>query len=206
MKNYLALDTSSGIRVLLSVDGKNYDYTEDDGKSASAVLLPVVDKLLSKAGVQLKDLDAIAVVVGPGSFTGIRIAVNTARMFAYTTQIPLIKVDNLEVCASGIKGECNSVVYGWGKNFYTAKYVNSIPISQAVAQTYEFVNGLENIVCDKKSKKFLPTAIESGSAQDLRVCVERKLKNREFTKAEEVIPFYIASSQAENDLAKKEGK
>ena len=204
--NYLVLDTSSGIKILLTAKGKNYDFVDENGKAASTVLLPEIDRLLKEAEVEICNLDAIAVVVGPGSFTGIRIAVNTARMFSYVTKIPMIRVDNLELCAFSVEGECNSVVYGWGKNFYLASFADGVSVGDARCVSDEYINGLDNVVCDGKSKRFLPNATVCGSTVDLRGCVERKLESGDFTPIEEVVPFYIAVSQAENDLAGKEGR
>ncbi len=64
-------------------------------------LLPAVDDVLRKAGVAPKDLDAVAVSVGPGSFTGLRVGLATAKGLALGTGASLVGVSTLEVLAEG---------------------------------------------------------------------------------------------------------
>jgi len=71
----------------------------DLGKGHAEHLIGVVDEALAAAGLGLKDIDVIAVSVGPGSFTGIRVAVSTARGFALALGIPAIGVNVLEALA-----------------------------------------------------------------------------------------------------------
>ncbi|MFZ2734347.1 MAG: tRNA (adenosine(37)-N6)-threonylcarbamoyltransferase complex dimerization subunit type 1 TsaB, partial [Lactococcus raffinolactis] len=88
----LAFDTSSQA---LSVS-----LTEDDNllgkidlnikKNHSITLMPAIDFLMTNAGLQPEDLDRIAVAQGPGSYTGLRIAVTTAKTLASTLNIDLV--------------------------------------------------------------------------------------------------------------------
>jgi tRNA threonylcarbamoyl adenosine modification protein YeaZ len=71
----------------------------DIGKGHAEHLIGVVDAALEAARLTLNDLDAIAVSVGPGSFTGIRVAVSAARGFALALGIPAIGVNTLEALA-----------------------------------------------------------------------------------------------------------
>lgn len=202
--NYLALDTSAGIKVMLTVGKKNYDFIDDDGKMASQVLLPKIDYLLNRANITLDQLDAIAVVIGPGSFTGIRIAVNTARALSYVKKIPLIAIDSLLVGAYSVKDKvCASVVYGWGKNFYYASYKNRIAtIEPKVIEREEIEEIGGVIVCDAKSKRFIKNAVVCEQKNAIRKIIRQRLKREEYTPFEQVLPFYIAVSQAEKDLQK----
>jgi tRNA threonylcarbamoyladenosine biosynthesis protein TsaB len=65
------------------------------------LLLPAVDRLLKQAGIAAKDLDAVAVSVGPGSFTGLRVGLATAKGLALGTGALLVGVPTLEVLAEG---------------------------------------------------------------------------------------------------------
>ena len=71
----------------------------DLGKGHAEHLIGVVDDALAAAGLALGDIDAIAVSVGPGSFTGIRVAVSAARGLALALGIPAIGVNVLEAIA-----------------------------------------------------------------------------------------------------------
>lgn len=72
-----------------------------DGNSHSKNLLPYIDHVLKEAGLTPRDLDAVSVSVGPGSYTGLRIGVSTAKSFAYTLEIPVLTVSTLESIAQG---------------------------------------------------------------------------------------------------------
>lgn len=65
------------------------------------VLLPTVDRVLQKAGVAARDLDAVAVSVGPGSFTGLRVGLATAKGLALGAGAMVVGVPTLEALAEG---------------------------------------------------------------------------------------------------------
>ncbi|MEK7222273.1 MAG: tRNA (adenosine(37)-N6)-threonylcarbamoyltransferase complex dimerization subunit type 1 TsaB [Nitrospirota bacterium] len=65
------------------------------------VLLPTVDQVLKKAGVAARDLDVVAVSVGPGSFTGLRVGLATAKGLALGAGARLVGVPTLEALAEG---------------------------------------------------------------------------------------------------------
>lgn len=69
-------------------------------KTHAQLLLPMIEKLLTQAGVEIADLDGIVFGCGPGSFTGLRIACSIAKGLAYPRQIPLYPVSSLLAIAS----------------------------------------------------------------------------------------------------------
>lgn len=73
--------------------------TELAGRSYSAQLAPAVRDLLAAAGLRLADLAAIVVTDGPGSFTGVRVGLATAKGLAEGARLPLIAVSRLEALA-----------------------------------------------------------------------------------------------------------
>ncbi len=62
-------------------------------------LLPAIDAVLSDAGVTLDSIDGLAISIGPGSFTGLRIGVSTVKGLAYATGLPVVAVPTLEAMA-----------------------------------------------------------------------------------------------------------
>lgn len=71
-------------------------------QSHSSLLSPVIHTLLQYAGHKLKDLSAIALSKGPGSYTGLRIGTSTAKGLCYALDIPLISINTLEAMAAQV--------------------------------------------------------------------------------------------------------
>ena len=99
----LNFDTSTRIcSVALSEDTKILASREDDqGRNHAALLTVFIDEVLKEAGKSPADLDAISVSKGPGSYTGLRIGVSTAKGMAYALSIPVIALPTLKIMAAG---------------------------------------------------------------------------------------------------------
>jgi tRNA threonylcarbamoyladenosine biosynthesis protein TsaB len=96
----LALDTSSSAcSIALSIDGKVSARHTLAPMQQAKIILPLIDELLKSENIEMNQLDAIAFGCGPGSFTGIRIAVSVAQGLAYAIQKPLISVSSLAAIA-----------------------------------------------------------------------------------------------------------
>ena len=104
MKRILAIDTSSAwCSVALSTDTEAERLVERHellGPSASQHLLPWITDLLKQEGMALRDLDAIAVGIGPGAFTGVRLSIAVAQGLAYASNLPLAPVASLDAIAA----------------------------------------------------------------------------------------------------------
>ncbi|QDU96723.1 tRNA (adenosine(37)-N6)-threonylcarbamoyltransferase complex dimerization subunit type 1 TsaB [Lignipirellula cremea] len=98
----LALETSSReASVALFRDGELAARADlPAGETTAQSLTPTIQRLLQQAEVRASDLEAIAVAQGPGSFTGLRIGVVTAKTLAYAAGAQLIGMDTLEVIAA----------------------------------------------------------------------------------------------------------
>ncbi len=102
MTKLLALDTATeALSVALNVNGEIFHRSTLAGRKHTQLLLPTIQSLLAEAGLTVADLDGIAVGVGPGSFTGIRIALATAQGLALPHDLPMLPVSNLAVLALG---------------------------------------------------------------------------------------------------------
>jgi tRNA threonylcarbamoyladenosine biosynthesis protein TsaB len=77
-------------------------------KSHSKIITVLIEQLLSNAGYSYSDLDAIAVSKGPGSYTGLRIGVSTAKGLCYALEKPLIGINTLQAMAEGVKSKLPS--------------------------------------------------------------------------------------------------
>ncbi|HHW14623.1 MAG TPA: tRNA (adenosine(37)-N6)-threonylcarbamoyltransferase complex dimerization subunit type 1 TsaB [Firmicutes bacterium] len=102
----LALDSSTRLgSVALVRDGAPVaEYTLSVQRTHAERLLPAVAQVLEDAGVTPRDLEALAVTRGPGSFTGLRIALATAKGLAYALSRPIVGVGTLDALAFGVAG------------------------------------------------------------------------------------------------------
>lgn len=101
----LAIESSAkAASVALVEDGRLLaQNVQHAGLTHSRTLLPMLHSLLDGLGLELADIDKIAVAHGPGSFTGLRIGVATAKGLAYGAEKPLVGVSSLEAMAHQAK-------------------------------------------------------------------------------------------------------
>ncbi len=106
----LNIDTATELAgVCLSHDNDILATEETEGqKSHASFIQPAIQKVLQTAGLNIKDVDAVAVTGGPGSYTGLRVGLSTAKGLCYALSKPLIMVNTLEVMAFAAIAE-NSV-------------------------------------------------------------------------------------------------
>ena len=125
----LAIETATLVSsvALATADTLLAEITLQTKKTHSELLMPHIDKILAMAEVSKADLKAVAVSVGPGSFTGLRIGLATAKSLAYALKVPLIGVPTLAVLAYGCfvpgailapmldaqKGNVYQAIYEW---------------------------------------------------------------------------------------------
>ncbi|AFK01704.1 universal protein YeaZ [Emticicia oligotrophica DSM 17448] len=100
----LSIETSTkGCSAAIHQDGKLLSISEIyNEKSSSGMLTTLIQHVVKTAGLTYESLDAIAVAKGPGSYTGLRIGVSTAKGLCYTLDKPLISVNTLEAMAYAI--------------------------------------------------------------------------------------------------------
>lgn len=94
----LHLETSTKVcSVALSLNGEliGLKETEEDGYSHGENLTLFIQDVLNKSSISVKNISAVSVASGPGSYTGLRIGVSTAKGFCYPLSIPLITIDSL---------------------------------------------------------------------------------------------------------------
>ena len=142
-KPILSIETSQSIcGAGIYFDDKKYFETYINLKNSHAEkIFEVVDTVLKLSGVQLDDLESIAVSAGPGSFTGLRIGMSAAKGMAFGISVPIIPVPTFEALALQI-----SNVLPENTNFIIANNVNSEELYFAefkvIANSYIFVQNL----------------------------------------------------------------
>lgn len=95
----LAIDTSTQFLSIALHDGEALlaEQTMRAGRRHSALLAPLIKQMLSQLKISVDDLSALAVAVGPGSYTGVRIGVALAKGMATARNLPLAPVTTLEI-------------------------------------------------------------------------------------------------------------
>lgn len=102
----LALETSTNAcSAALMIGMTQYCRFELTQKAHTQLLLPMIDALLQEANIQRQDIHAIAVGRGPGSFTGVRIAISAAQGLGFGLRIPVYPISTLEALAYQIREE-----------------------------------------------------------------------------------------------------
>ncbi|MDT8862396.1 tRNA (adenosine(37)-N6)-threonylcarbamoyltransferase complex dimerization subunit type 1 TsaB [Alkalihalobacillus sp. MEB130] len=127
MSKTLAIDTSSFVMGIAVTDGDQTlgEVTTNIKKNHSIRLMPAIDDLMKEVSVKPKELERIIVANGPGSYTGVRIGVTTAKTMAWSLGIPIIGVSSLEVLAQTgrfFRGIISPIMDARRGQVYTGQY------------------------------------------------------------------------------------
>lgn len=126
--NTLAFETSGQfLSVGLKSENGFFEENIQAGLKHSEHLLPAVRQLMDKAGLEFDALDLIVCSKGPGSFTGLRIGMSTAKGLAAGSDTPIISVTSLDMFAHNLEffdGAVVPVIDARKKRFYSAVYYN----------------------------------------------------------------------------------
>lgn len=193
--NILAVDTTWEIMSLaLYVDGKVYGKSVAEGaKKHNSLLLPAIEELLTKAKVDISQIDYFAAVVGPGSFTGIRIGVSCVNALAFACGKKCIAINALEELAypycedrffTAIDCRHNSYYFAE----FCGGYSNMKNIGELTSEELESTNCL---VVKKTG--------ESNPNNLIAICLD-KINRAEFS---QLAPLYLKKSQAEREYESK---
>ena len=109
----LGIDTSTKICTCSIFDSENGIIAETSlsvKKNHSNIVMPMIDNLFKISDLTINDIDKIAVAIGPGSFTGVRIALGIAKGLAMALNKPLIAVNELDILEAIADGNENEVI------------------------------------------------------------------------------------------------
>ncbi len=194
-----------------AVNGQKVCYLyECQNRKASETLLSLVDSALNQASLELKNADFIACCIGPGSFTGIRIGVTTARAFCQAIDLKTVCFTNCDVLAYNYMGGGTTVCFSDAGNgfIYAAVYTDGLikdaPVCLKAHETPEYVKAAgENVkvVCEQNVKDiFSGCIVATPGANALTKAVEENYKKNGGVHYSCVTPLYIRLSQAETEL------
>ena len=123
----LGIDTSSNASSVAVIEDNKLicEYTVNTKTTHSQKLMPMIENMLSMSEINIKDIDAIAICIGPGSFTGLRIGMATAKAIAHVNNLPIIGVNSLEILGGNMnlcdKKIC-SILDAQRNQVYTGRY------------------------------------------------------------------------------------
>jgi tRNA threonylcarbamoyladenosine biosynthesis protein TsaB len=123
----LAFDTATHAVTVALHDGSGVvaESTVVDALRHGELLAPGIDEVLSEAGLRPADITRIAVGVGPGPFTGLRVGIVTARIMGYALSVPVDGVCTLDVVAAAVRSDASTFVVATDarrKEVYWARY------------------------------------------------------------------------------------
>lgn len=233
MSKILAIDASTeACSVALLDNGNIYKRYQLAPRKHAELLLPMVDEVIKEADLELISLDAIACCVGPGAFTGLRIAVSVAQGLAFASNLPCIAVSSLEIlainafkqtqarfCMSSIDARMQEVYFATFERYEGSE--TRIIGKEAVFKPLDIK--FEKLPIDKHSEIAL---IGSGwseytfntslnqlntiqldkqfpNAVDMLKLAERALKSEKLLKSEQLQPIYIRNNVAKKKLSQK---
>lgn len=161
MSLILCLDTATAIATVCLCDNGIVGECEHNGspKQHGAFLSPAIDSVLWKSGKTFKALDAVAVTIGPGSYTGLRVALSTAKGICFGLNVPLVTVPTLQAMAFEAVDNCRKagldldaltfcpMIDARRMEVFVAKYdkdLNEIEAQRSLVLDRSFLESLEN--------------------------------------------------------------
>ncbi len=199
------------------------------GTGASAWLAGEIEKLLKRRGFAPHDLDGAAVSSGPGSFTGLRVALATAKGLAWALDLRLLLVPTLDVLANGAAGKASPgelvafIPYAGGEYHY-ARYRYSRRLSRYRRVGRYLCGGIEEITA-LATKGVLPVGLAGGDdlaglcdavagtwcptyprAETLSRLAWERYQRRQWADLARAEPLYLRKSRAEERAGRRTRK
>lgn len=177
MSLILHIDTAqetAGISLARNGEVLSMTYNKEQ-KDHAAWLHPAIDLMLKNQAAGFGDLQAVAVSIGPGSYTGLRVGLSAAKGYCYSLNIPLLAVGSLEILARSVLEKAEHAVCplidARRMEVYTAVYnksgVEIIPPKAMIIDASSFKEQLEEgpvLFCGSGTKKLQPFLLQTENA------------------------------------------
>lgn len=191
---YLCIDTSTNaLIIILNKDGQELEVNVRYGKSDhQAHIIPMIEAVLQKHNLTPKQLDGVVVGIGPGSYTGLRVGVMTAKMLSYAAGIKLYKISSLVFLTSGYEKEVLAWHDARNNQGFSAHILNGQLLSE------EKIRHLDDLTAMDREKLLLLTN------DTILINSEVILKQKEeVLDIYQLIPNYLRQTEAEKNLDQK---
>jgi tRNA threonylcarbamoyladenosine biosynthesis protein TsaB len=225
----LAIDTATSLGSIALVEGAvlRAQYALDIAATHNQRLLPGIDRILTDASRHLDELDALAVSLGPGSFTGLRIGLSVMKGLAWSTGKPLVGVPTLDALAANAiltpqpicpildarKGEIYTALYRRGKDWEPERLTpymvvapeklkeliveKTVVVGDGLRRYGTFLSGLLGT-----HLLWAPPQVSTLSASCVAWLAWQRLRRGEVEDVSACAPIYVRASEAELDRSK----
>ena len=209
--NSLILDCSAGMKIYLLKDEEEFAIVDENKKKHTDELLLSLDKILNQANLDISEVENFCVCVGPGSFTGVRVAVSICKGLVVESKKNVCIASNFDSFSFGLNGNYIIVLNGFSEFVYTRKCVDG-----------KIVDACENVndFCKEFNEKYsnIPVFVENEKLQnklkffeiDCKIAKNNtislfkyKIKEKMFIELNSIEPIYLRASQAEIERNKK---
>ena len=211
----LGIDTSTKICTCSIFDSENGVIAETSlsvKKNHSNIVMPIIDNLFKISDLNINDIDKIAVAIGPGSFTGVRIALGIAKGLAMALNKPLIAVNELDILEAIASGNENEIiplidarkerVYYKYQGNYIDDYLINLISNFDKNKKYVFVGdgatNYENILKDNLGDNAIILPMYNTFPRASVLC--ELASNKEEANIYTLEPEYISKSRAEKNF------
>ena len=153
MERIILIETSTALcSVALAEDGAITAYRESSAAKAHASLTAVfVQEVLQERGIRLEDCDAVCVSMGPGSYTGLRVGVSTAKGLCFGSGKPLIAVGTLDTLVAQVSSVIPSEVEGSPRFIIPMIDARRMEVYAAVFEDGTQITGTAPAIIDENS-------------------------------------------------------
>ena len=211
MDSTLIIDCSSGMNIIVLKQGEVFKFLDSNQKRHTDELLLSVDRLLNEANLKINDIKNLCVTIGPGSFTGIRVAISICKGLAIGNGAKIFAVSNFDAYGHD-KTEKYALVLDGFSDFIYSRINNLKNIEDTCEHISDLILKIKNNYSDFKvfvqSEKLQNIFAENGikasiASLDLVAAFSQKIEKNEATNISQISPIYLRASQAEIERNKR---
>ena len=201
--NKLIINTANDeLEIVLSVQDEIFHKTEKSKLHHNETMLPLLDKMLKDNKVTLKDIDEFVVVIGPGSFTGIRVGIATIKAFRDCLNIKAKGINNLDYLYNLAKKQNDNIdivaIKGSKNSYFVARFINGVVFK------YERNLSFDELIEISQNKEIgMFEKDENLNCFVVKTDAKVLLNYLQLSEDYNLVPIYYQLSQAENEKLKQ---
>ena len=178
-----------------------FENIDETNEQHSKTIMLQIDKMLGATNLDIKDINLLAVCVGTGSFTGIRIGLSVAKGLAHALGLEVIPIDTLNLIAYNTLEKCQYVLMkGIADEFFVGDIVNGQAVNQRLMHKDELIDLLKNsdTICTIDDEcVYCDFACKVIKVKNISMCDLVKSNLDKSVVPQDLKPLYLRLSQAE---------